>query len=191
MEDTAAPKLTYAARRILETAAVLFYDNGINSIGVDRIAAESGVTKKTIYDRFGSKDKLIAEYLRRRSEKWKREYVDAAIAEAPGPREAVVAVFDALQSWIGEMGDRGCAMVNARAELADDGHPSRALAEEQKRWLLRRFEGLLAEAGIPEPSEKAAELLLLHEGALVMRHLNALPEGIGTARRAAERLVAG
>ncbi|GAA3366506.1 hypothetical protein GCM10017744_073820 [Streptomyces antimycoticus] len=78
--------LTPAARRILDTAAELFYGQGINAVGVDLIAKRSGVTKKTLYDRFGSKEALVAAYLRERDERW-RAWLTAEVEKSP-PRTA-------------------------------------------------------------------------------------------------------
>ncbi|WP_025272505.1 TetR/AcrR family transcriptional regulator [Haloglycomyces albus] len=181
--------LTFAARRILDTAAELFYTNGINSIGVERIAAEASVTKKTIYDRFGSKDALILAYLSERDECWRHDYVDRYISAAPDSIGSVLAVFDALEEWITDKGDRGCAMLNARAELAQVDHPSRTIAENQKAWLRDRFVAILKEMGLPDAEELGATLLILHEGAIVMRFLHAVPDAIANARRASEQLI--
>ncbi|MFD0541572.1 TetR/AcrR family transcriptional regulator [Actinomadura luteofluorescens] len=76
--------LTPAARRVLQTASELFYERGIGSVGMELIAAEAGVTKKTVYDRFGSKDALILAYLRARDERW-RAFTTGRIAEAAAP----------------------------------------------------------------------------------------------------------
>ncbi|HEX2145493.1 MAG TPA: helix-turn-helix domain-containing protein [Glycomyces sp.] len=186
---TADLKMTRAARRILDTASELFYRRGITPVGVDLIASEAGVTKKTIYDRFGSKDNLIMAYLRERDDRW-RALVERHIAAAPDARAAVVAVFDSLATWRRDGADRGCAMVNARAELSAPGHPSRALAADQKQWLLARFADLLAAAGIPHARGKAVELLLLHEGALVMADVGQVDDAVDRAREAARRIVA-
>ena len=73
--------LTPGARRILDVASALFYERGIHAVGVDTIAAESGVTKRTLYDRFGSKDALVVAYLAERDRRW-RERVVAALDAA-------------------------------------------------------------------------------------------------------------
>lgn len=186
--EIAEPRMTRAARRILETASELFYHRGIHTVGVDLIAAEAGVTKKTIYDRFGSKDNLVVAYLKARDVRW-RAVVDRHIAAAPGPKEAAVAVFDSLEEWRATMGNRGCAMINARAEFAGPDHPSRELAADQKRWLRDRFRDLAARAGLPEPGDLAVELLVLHEGAVVMGDVGELENATALAKRAAGRLL--
>ncbi|GAA2273568.1 TetR/AcrR family transcriptional regulator [Glycomyces scopariae] len=183
-----ADTLTPAARRILDTASELFYHRGIGAVGVDLIAAEAGVTKKTIYDRFGSKERLIVAYLRERDARW-RAVVERHLAAAPGHREAVIAVFDALEEWTRSDGERGCALVNAAAELSAPAHPVRALAVEEKQWLLGRFTALREAAGAADPEGDAVELLLLHEGAAVMHGVGEVHAAIDRARLAARRLV--
>ncbi|MCC3765334.1 TetR/AcrR family transcriptional regulator [Glycomyces sp. TRM65418] len=189
MTDTVVePRMTRAARRVLDTAARLFYQRGITGVGVDLIAAEAGVTKKTIYDRFGSKDNLVVAYLRERDQRW-RAVVDRHVEAAADPREAVVAVFDSLEAWQRAMGDRGCAMINARAELTGPDHPARELALAQKQWLRARFAELLEEAGIDDAADAAVELLLLHEGAVVMSDVGGIADAVERARHAARRMV--
>lgn len=175
-------ELSTAGRRILAAAARLFYEQGITAVGVDRIAEESGVTKRTLYDQFGSKDRVIEAYLAERDERW-RALVDEAIAAAPGPREALLAPFAALEEWTGG-GTRGCAFLNALAELPDPEHPGHRIAAEQKAWLRRRFAANAVAAGCADPEALATRLLLLHEGALAMQPLEtaAVGEALAAAR---------
>src|SRR5690606_42163830 len=91
--------LTPAGRRVLDTASRLFYQRGINTVGMELIAEQAGVTKKTVYDRFGSKDALVAAYLAERDRRW-RAWVREQTAAAGGPRERALAVFAALETWI-------------------------------------------------------------------------------------------
>ena len=121
-------RLTPGARRILEVASQLFYRDGIHAVGVDTIAAESGVTKRTLYDRFGSKDALVAAYLRRRHELWWQQF-EQRIAGAESPRALVV--FDAYLDDA-SMVSRGCAFVNAAAELPRDHAAYTAIREHKQ-----------------------------------------------------------
>src|SRR5689334_11194512 len=129
-KETAMPvkdrPLTPAARRVLQVASELFYERGIGSVGLELIAADAGVTKKTVYDRFGSKDALILAYLRARDERW-RDFMTGRIAGVADPRERVLATFDVLGEWATGSG-RGCSMVNACAELPDPSHPVHEVA---------------------------------------------------------------
>ncbi len=106
-------RLTDGARKILDSASELFYRNGIHAVGVDAIAAGAGVTKRTLYDRFGSKDALVVAYLTERDRRWWERF-EERLATAPRPR--VLAVFDSYRADVDE-GDRGCAFINAAAEL--------------------------------------------------------------------------
>jgi AcrR family transcriptional regulator len=180
--------LTPGARRILEVASELFYARGIHAVGVDTIAAESGVTKRTLYDRFGSKDQLVAAYLQSRDRRW-RVRVDAAVEEQDDPVRRVLAPFDALAGWLTEGGDRGCAFVNAFAELDDAGHPGRTVIDDDKRWLRALFVRELERAGVADVEDLALQLLVLHEGALVASSVAAEPAAPRSARAAAEVLV--
>lgn len=175
--------LTPGARKILEAAARLFYSRGITAVGVDLIAKEAGVTKKTLYDRFGSKEALVEAYLRERDERW-REWLAGRVAAkgAAGASERILLTFDALEEWMRRENPRGCGFVNAAAELPDPQHPGRTVISGQKRWLRAFLRELAVEAGAREPDRLAEELLLLHEGATVLNGLHVVAEPVARAR---------
>lgn len=181
---------TPAAERILTAAADLFYQQGIRAVGVDAIAAAAGVTKKTLYDRFGSKDNLIAAYLQRRDETW-HAFLDAQMVKrrATEPEQIILALFAALTDWVAEH-ERGCGFINAAAELAESDHPAMPVIVGQKRWMRDEFAAQARRAGLRRPAELADRLLLLHEGALVTHQVAAMPQATRTAHRAARDLLA-
>ncbi|MEU1897781.1 helix-turn-helix domain-containing protein [Nocardiopsis dassonvillei] len=185
---TATTPLTPAARRVLDVATELFYTRGINTVGMELVAERAGVTKKTIYDRFGSKQQLVVHYLRARDARW-RAYLDGYLERARTPRELVAATFDALDDWTGEENPRGCAMVNAYAELSDPEHPGRAVAEEQKRWLRGLYADLAERSGARDPGALGDALAMLHEGAVVARNVTGVADAARTARAAADALM--
>lgn len=181
--------LTPGARRVMAAAARLFYERGIHAVGVDLIAAEAGVTKKTLYDRFGSKERIVVEYLAERDERWRAfvgEFLDAA---GPDPRARVLAVFDATTAWAGEHSSKGCAMVNAHAEISDPAHPAYPIIVGQKRWMLDLFTELSAKIGGDRAGHLGRTLLLLHEGALVGHGLGVFPDALTHAREQARALL--
>lgn len=180
--------LTPAAERILTVAGKLFYDNGIHAVGVDTIAAEAGVTKKTLYDRFGSKADLVALYLRRRDERW-RERVRSFAGSRTTPAQKLLRVFDALADWLDTENTRGCAFVNAHAELPSADHPGRQVIAASKQWLLGYLRDLAADAGARNPARLAEALLVLVEGATVAASLEVAPTAVATAKRVAKSLV--
>lgn len=181
-------QLTPGARRILEVASELFYWRGIHAVGVDTIAAESGVTKRTLYDRFGSKDALVTAYLHARDRRW-RELVLAALNSAgPDPVARILSPFDVLPAWLAP-NSRGCSFVNAFAELPEHDHPGRQLIVAEKTWLRDLFRQLLDEAEVPEPDTLAAQLLSLHEGVIITHSIAGETTAASTARAAAAILI--
>jgi AcrR family transcriptional regulator len=193
---------TPKARAVLAAASELFYAQGIHAVGVEAIAERAGVTKKTLYDRFGSKERLVVEYLRERDRQW-RDVLDPRLAAAgPDPRARLAAVFDASAAWSRDRGRRGCGMINAHAEIGDPAHPAYAVIVGQKRWMLDLFTAIARDAarsgaagsrtfgttgteGARDPDAVARDLLLLHEGALVMAGMGVVPDAFDRARDAA------
>lgn len=173
-------RMTPAGERLLAAASELFYARGIHAVGVDLIAETAGTTKKTLYDRFGSKDALVALYLRRRFERW-QSYLEANVSGTGADR--VVSVLDALESWLG---DGGCAFINAHAEIGRADHPALPVIRAEKEWMRAVYEGLAAEAGAPGTG---AALHLLHEGAVVARTVGGRPDAMDAARTAARALL--
>lgn len=186
--DPPAPQgaLTPAARKILAAASELFYTRGIHVVGVEAVAAAAGVTKKTIYDRFGSKETLIAAYLDERSARWQR-WLSDAIERAPGDQR-LLAPFGALDSWLADQPRRGCAFVNAAAELPTADEHGRRVADREKRQMRHLFTELATDAHQPDPETLGAQLYMLHEGATVAYVLNGDDTAVATARSAAQRL---
>ena len=179
------PPMTEAGTRLLDAASDLFYRRGVRAVGVDLIAETAGTTKKTLYDRFGSKDALVALYLLRRAHRW-RDHLLARLDVASGDdRERVVlAVFDALETWMGTQ-LRGCAFVNAYAELGDGAHPAVPVIRAEKAWMRRLFDTLAGDRAV------GAHLHLLYEGTLVVLTAAATPDAAAEARRAVRSVLAG
>ncbi|MFD6288156.1 TetR/AcrR family transcriptional regulator [Streptomyces sp. NPDC060205] len=192
MSSTDAPRrvpLTPAARRALAAAGRLFYERGIHAVGVDLIAAEAGVTKKTLYDRFGSKEQLVVEYLADRDERW-RACLAARLDVCASPLESVLTVFDVSREWMDANSPRGCSMVNAHAEIDDPAHPAYAIITGQKQWMLTLFTDLVRPLAPDSAASLGRSLMLLHEGALVAFGLRIFPGALEHAREQAAALLA-
>jgi AcrR family transcriptional regulator len=186
--------LTPGARRVLDAASGLFYARGIHVVGVDAIAAAAGVTKKTIYDRFGSKEQLVVAYLQHRDARW-REHLAERLAPEPGINR-VLAVFDAAITWADANTPKGCSAINARAELGDgdladddDGHDVLPEVMRQKAWMLELLRDLCRDAGVPDPAAIARALMLLYEGGLVTLGMGTFARPLADARTAARALL--
>ena len=183
--------LTPGARRVLDAASALFYERGIHAVGVDTISEAAGVSKKTLYDRFGSKDALVVSYLQHRDLRW-REHVAAVLGTVPEPGvNRVLAVFDAAISWSDDNNPKGCSAINARAEVSEADGAQSVFPEvtRQKVWLLDLFAELCREAGLADPDATAQTLMLLYEGAIVTVGMRTFAEPFDVARAVALRVL--
>jgi AcrR family transcriptional regulator len=154
-----------ARERLLSAAGELFYESGIAATGVDAVLARAGVSPATMYAHFAGKDALVAAYLERRHEAWRQTW-DEVLAERDDPVDRLLSLFDAVARYRAEEGNRrGCAFLAAATELPP-GHPGHRWLEADTRLLLDRLHALAAAAGLDDPGEVAATLLLLYDGAL-------------------------
>ncbi|GAB4085647.1 TetR/AcrR family transcriptional regulator [Myceligenerans cantabricum] len=187
--DIDIDRLPPAGRRILATASDLFYARGIGAVGVEAIALEAGVTKKTLYDRFGSKEGLATAYLRNRCAAWQAylaEYLDASPATGAG---RVLVPLDALAEWMRDH-DRGCGFVNAYAELAGTGHAGLAVITQEKTMMRETYVRLVAEAGKDRPQERGTALAIVHEGVIVQSTAGGLADAVRHGRALAALVLA-
>lgn len=146
------------AQRIMQAADRLFYQRGIRAVGVDTIAAEAGISKRSLYDTFPSKDALVAAYLRDRIR-------PLPASDAP-PAAQVLLLFDQLHSRFVTGDFRGCPFVNAVTELAQDCRNARAIALQFKEDRRQHISQLLAQAGVADADALASQIALLLEGAI-------------------------
>ena len=170
-----------ARERVLRVAYDLFCRRGVNAIGVDRIVAEAGVAKMTLYKHFRSKDELVVAALDLREQLWTRDWLEQEIERrADTPRERLLVIFDLFDEWFRRDDYEGCFFNNCLLEIHDPTSSIR-LAAAQKRANIRSLLQGLAEEGHPtHPETLARDLQLLMTGAIV-----AADEGdIGAARRA-------
>jgi len=154
-----------AKRRILETANRLFYGEGIRSVGIDRLISESGVTKATFYKHYGSKDRLIVEYISQRHS-LARETVGVVIREASDSRCALQALIDQTVADVVSPGFRGCAFINAASEFTDSRHAVRQIVSDHREWYAETLSDLLRELGHPLPGDGGDELVIARDGVM-------------------------
>lgn len=172
-----------ARDRLLAAAARLFYTEGINSTGVDRVAVEAGVTKATLYNNFRSKEALVVACLRRQLENWSAavQGVDRASADAA---VRVGAFFDLLARDALDPDYRGCAFTNAAVEVPDSEAVMAVVGEYRER-LGRHVAGLVGDC---DP-EVADTVVFLHDGAMVAVKTTHDPDHVARAKAAALRLL--
>ena len=174
---------------LVDTAIELFYSDGYHATGIDKILAEAGVAKMTLYNHFKSKDELILAALRRRDEQFRNWFVREVEKRAEQPRARLLAVFDVLDKWFREPRFKGCMFVNASAEFADPDSPIHGTCAEHQDLLLGYVASLAAAAGAQDPKALAEEIMLLMEGAIVRRHTACRKDAAKKARSAAEALI--
>src|SRR6267154_6298728 len=177
---TRASDRTAMQERILETADRLFYGQGIRAVGVDTIAAEIGISKRTLYNYFPSKDDLIVAYL-------SRHFIQPKTSDRP-LLEQILGLFDRLERWFASDTFRGCPFVNAIAELGDPAHPGAKIAvafKEQRRLWLR---DALARLNVADPDGLATQVAILVEGAIIAALIRGGP-GMAEAAKAAARVL--
>ncbi|MEB3356080.1 MAG: TetR/AcrR family transcriptional regulator [Synechococcales bacterium] len=164
-----------ARDRILATAADLFYKEGVQNVGVDRIIAESGVAKMSLYNHFKSKDALIAAWLQQRDEQWREWFQSTVERLATNPGDRLLAVFDALQEWFEQSDFRGCAFINSTVELVDRCHPGYQVAIDHQQAVFDYLVSLVKAANLPNPEAFAEQLMILVEGAIVVAMMQRRP----------------
>ncbi|WP_327434437.1 MULTISPECIES: TetR/AcrR family transcriptional regulator [unclassified Streptomyces] len=184
---TTVPQRRPARDRILDTACELFYAHGIHAVGVDRLIAESGVAKATLYKQFPSKDDVVAAYLRRMDDSWRRQLRSAALAAGDDPREQLFGLFVALEHAARE-GTLGCAFINAVAEY-DPGSTAHSITAEHKRTVREWVRDLAAAAGATDPDTLAFQLTLLIDGTLAATRVERADAAAEAAKRAARDLL--
>jgi AcrR family transcriptional regulator len=153
-----------AGDRILNVAAELFYDQGIQTVGLQQIIDACGCGKNLLYREFGSKDKLVAAYLERLEAEWQAK-VAAALEPLDGDAEAqLLAVVDAAAAEVTPVGYRGCAFLNALAETADADSLGHRRAAEHVESLRSLFRQLGRKARLREPAVVADQLVMVVSG---------------------------
>jgi AcrR family transcriptional regulator len=175
--------------RILGTACRLFYDEGIQAVGVQRLIEEAGVAKASLYAHFPSKDDVVAAYLDEQASAWRDAVQRDVLDGDAAPRERVLRYFDLIARWMRDDAFRGCPFQHAASEMRDPLHPARAVAARHRAWLRDLLVGLLREAGAREPDRLARTLQLLIDGAAAAAAVDGAGGQAADARRAAELLL--
>ncbi|WP_196250791.1 TetR/AcrR family transcriptional regulator [Cellulomonas sp. JZ18] len=179
--------------RILDAAERLFFRDGIAVTGVDAVAAAAGVAVVTLYKHAGSKDALLRDVLRRRLDSWLVHW-DAAVAAARSPRDRLLAVFDAVETFRAAAGPtQWCCFLATASErpLPADGEDDAVLelVRQDTRLVTERLVALAREAGHPDPRATASALLLLYNGVLASLLRGEPADPVPLAREAARTLL--
>jgi AcrR family transcriptional regulator len=169
---------------LLDAAEGLFYEQGIQAVGMDEVRAASGLPLKRIYRLFAAKEDLVVAVLKRRDQRW-RASLTAHVETVVDPRERVLAIFDWLAGWFAEPGFRGCAWINAHGELGPSSEAVLAEVRSHKQAFHDQIAVWVHATGLAvvEP------VFLLAEGAIVTAGISGDPAPARHARAAVATLL--
>lgn len=169
-----------ARQRLLSAASELFYSEGVNTVGIDRVIEYAGVAKASLYDCFGSKEELIRAYLQARLVVRQGRLGDR-LARYATPREKILGVFDDMAEVMARPDYRGCPFVRASAE-AKPGSAAKEVCCESRAWTRALFTGLARDAGAADPESLGRQLQMLYDGAAVAAEADGNRDAAATAR---------
>lgn len=175
--------------QIVDTALELFYKNGFNATGIEKVLSDADVARMTLYNHFSSKEELIVAVLRRRDEDFRDWLVRFVEKSTDSPRDRLLALFDAHGEWFAEESFRGCLFINAAAEFSGSSESIQAVAAEHKRLVTSFIRGLAVAVGAKNPDVLADQISLLLEGSIVCAQVLGDRGWAQKAREAAEILI--
>jgi AcrR family transcriptional regulator len=176
-----------ARERLLAAADELFYDEGVHTVGIDRVIEQAGVAKASLYNTFGSKEALIHAYLEGRHAKVAAR-ITRHIERYDTPRERLLAVFEAQGEFFAEPNFRGCAFASASAE-AHAGDQIEQAADAYRGWVRGLLTELAEQAGVADPPALARQLHLIYDGGGLSARMDHDPAAAAVSRVAAEALL--
>ncbi|HEY3252868.1 MAG TPA: TetR/AcrR family transcriptional regulator [Polyangiaceae bacterium] len=173
--------------RLLSAANKLFYEEGIHTVGIDRVIESAGVAKASLYSAFGSKDELVRAYLTQRMNE-RRKRIEQSISGHSSARERLLSVFEGLAESIARPTFRGCAFQRASAEGAI-GTAAKGVCDESRSWLRSLLLELAEAAGAKDPARLARQLVVLYDGAVAAAQMDRDPTTGAAAHEMAITLV--
>jgi AcrR family transcriptional regulator len=179
---------TSARERLLDAANDLFYAEGVQTVGIDRIIERAGVAKASLYNVFGSKEELVAAYLASRHDRTVGRLI-SVMDQVDEPRQKILAAFDYQAQQYQRPDFNGCAFVAATTEAPADGLVEQA-ADRFRAWMRAMFTDLAEQAGAADPVSLGRQLHLLYDGAGVAGRMDHDDAGLASStRQAAEALI--
>ena len=176
-----------ARERLLAAADELFYAEGVQSVGVERVLERAGVAKASLYNLFGNKEGLVLAYLQARHE-GTTERLMAEVDRHRDPRRRILAPFDVQAQVFAQPGFRGCAFASALAEAPLGGRVAVA-ANDFRSWVRNLFLTLSVDAGAPDPLELARQLHVIYDGGITAAWMDHDPSIASSSRVAAQSLL--
>jgi len=157
---------------LIQAALELFSRDGFHAVGVDAISERAGITKKTLYHHFKSKEELILAVLRYYDERFRNDFMRSVEARAESPSGRLLAIFDVAEELFRQDDFYGCLFVAAMNEYPDSGTPIRHMCREAKGLVHKYIKELAENAELKQPGPLSEQLALLLEGAITVAQVN-------------------
>ena len=174
---------------LINTAINLFCEHGYHATGIDKLLETAGVSKKTMYQHFRSKEELIYAALRQYDGVFRNNFMKAVESSAKTPKQKLIAVFDVAEHWFNDNKFFGCMFINAIGEYSEEDSPIRDISKQFKKHMWDYVRSLAEEAGAEKPKELADQLCLLLEGAIVTAQVSQKPNAAKTAKKMAKEMI--
>jgi AcrR family transcriptional regulator len=174
---------------LIETAITLFCEHGYHATGIDRLLKTAGVSKKTMYQHFRSKEELMYAALRQYDSVYRNNFMKAVDGAGESPEEKLIAIFDVAGVWFTENNFFGCMFINAIGEYSEKESPIREISKQFKQLMWEYIASLAKEAGAEKYEDLADELCLLLEGAIVTAQVSQNPNAALTAKKMAIKAI--
>ena len=174
---------------LIDTAIRLFAEHGFHNTGIDWIAQEANVSKKTMYHHFRSKEELILAALKHHDGLFRNFFMRKVMEYSDSPRERLIGAFDVAHAWFSDKEFYGCMFINAIGEYANRETAIRHACQDFKSQMTCFIEKLAGEAEAQNPNQLAETLSLLLEGAIVTAQVAGNPHSAETAKAAAIVLI--
>lgn len=175
--------------QLIQTALELFSLTGYSAVGVNTISEKAGITKKTLYHHFKSKEELILAVLRYYDERSRNSFMRAVEAKTDIPKDRLLFVFDVVEEWFNSSDFSGCLFVRAMGEYPEEGTSIRSVCQESKILTQKYIQSLAEKAELQNAVELSEQLMLLLEGAITMAQVNNSSLSAMRAKMAAEVLI--
>lgn len=176
--------------QLINTAIELFREYGYHATGIDKIVEKAGVSKKTLYTHFRSKEELLIAALRHHDGLFRNNFMRQVDILAKTPQEKLLAIFDVAEGWFSQKKFFGCMFINVIGEYSQKDSSIRDICKQFKRLMRNYIRDLCLQAGAKEPDILADKLALLFEGAVVTSQISQNPDASKTAKNIARSLVA-
>jgi AcrR family transcriptional regulator len=174
---------------LIDTAITLFCEHGYHATGIDRLLETAGVSKKTMYQHFRSKEELIYAALRQYDGVFRNNFMKAVESSGKTSKDKLLAIFDVAEAWFNDNNFFGCMFINAIGEYSEKESPIREISKQFKKLMWVYVNDLAKDSGVADHETLTDELCLLLEGSIVTAQVSQNPNAASTAKKMAHHMI--